>query len=272
MRGIASHSPDAAPTSAAAFPAPTAPKAASYDDDQERYMASQPQQSYEYQAPPQEPVQNQSFFLPGQQPASAYQQTQPQTHYAEPTQTRGFDAADSSAGLRENERTHSSYGDWMAPAAVGAGAGVAGTAAYNHLNNDNEPTAQPQQQQQQDIQPEPIAAGTRDLEDPVSAAPAPSDPTTTTNNIIPIPNYDNASAGTTTNPTNPSIVNTAPTTLNYGPAPTTTTAATNNTTSLGGHESAGAHETGRIFPSVVRHDTDISVSQLHVPGSFPRKN
>ena len=38
---------------------------------------------------------------------------------------------------------------------------------------------------------------------------------------------------------------------------------------LGGLESDGAHQTGAIFPRVVRHDTDMSVSQLHVPGEFP---
>lgn len=40
---------------------------------------------------------------------------------------------------------------------------------------------------------------------------------------------------------------------------------------LGGHEKEGAHETGQFFPQVVRHDTDISVSRLHVPGQFPRQ-
>jgi hypothetical protein len=38
---------------------------------------------------------------------------------------------------------------------------------------------------------------------------------------------------------------------------------------LGGLEREGAHETGAFFPKVVRHDTDMSVSQLHVPGEFP---
>ena len=38
---------------------------------------------------------------------------------------------------------------------------------------------------------------------------------------------------------------------------------------LGGRESKGAHET-RGFP-VVRHDTDMSVSALHVPGEYPKK-
>lgn len=40
-----------------------------------------------------------------------------------------------------------------------------------------------------------------------------------------------------------------------------------STPQLGGLESEGAHETGHL-PKVIRHDTDISVSRLHVPGQF----
>lgn len=40
---------------------------------------------------------------------------------------------------------------------------------------------------------------------------------------------------------------------------------------LGGMEGKGAHETGH-FPTVVRHDTDMSVSALHVPGEYPKRN
>jgi len=48
-------------------------------------------------------------------------------------------------------------------------------------------------------------------------------------------------------------------------------AAAAQTSKLGGLESEGAHETGRLFPSVVRHDTSLSVSALHVPGEFPKR-
>lgn len=40
---------------------------------------------------------------------------------------------------------------------------------------------------------------------------------------------------------------------------------------LGGLEQEGAHETGKLFPAVIRHDTDVSVSRLHIPGGFPPK-
>jgi len=34
--------------------------------------------------------------------------------------------------------------------------------------------------------------------------------------------------------------------------------------------SQNAHFTGRIFPAVIRHNTDVSVSNLHVPGEYPK--
>lgn len=39
---------------------------------------------------------------------------------------------------------------------------------------------------------------------------------------------------------------------------------------LGGLEREGAHETG-TFPRIVKHDTSLSVSRLHVPGTYPKQ-
>jgi hypothetical protein len=50
-----------------------------------------------------------------------------------------------------------------------------------------------------------------------------------------------------------------------------TTAATRTDEGLGGNERQGAHETGELFPRVIRHDTSLSVSALHVPGEFPAR-
>lgn len=54
---------------------------------------------------------------------------------------------------------------------------------------------------------------------------------------------------------------------------TTTTAVRSGSTDehLGGNERVGAHETGELFPRVIRHDTSLSVSALHVPGEFPAR-
>jgi hypothetical protein len=293
LQGIASESPTVA--------APA--RAASYDEDQARYMPYQPQQ--------QAPV-NHSMFLPGQQdlaqqPASAYQP--PVSAYQQPVSTYQQPAT---IDPRENQ-----HADWIAPAAVGAGAGVVGTAAYNHYNNrDRETEMQQQLQEQQptnasnDITPN--AAPTPGVEAAPAVAPvvAPvnnADSTPLTNNAPTDRDLESAPRatgipGSVDNPplaTEPAV--NGGTYLSY-PSETGTGLAGSSSASppvasldqsmngsaaspvtgldkglsgantLGGHEAQGAHETGHIFPKVIRHDTDISVSQLHVPGEFPDRS
>lgn len=50
----------------------------------------------------------------------------------------------------------------------------------------------------------------------------------------------------------------------------TQSTAPTSVSGLGGLESAGAHKTGHVFPAIIRHDTDMSISALHVPGEFPK--
>lgn len=208
-------------------------------------------QPYQSQPPQQAPVQNQTFFLPGQQPTSTYQEPQPAQTQAQPVQHARNTSTDSRASLREHERMHSSYKDWLAPAAVGAGAGAAGTAAYNHHQNSQaEPDAEVQQHQPPT---EPGVAGDRSLDDPMPAAPSTSEPTngTAPNTYLSYPSSAGPDAGLAGS--------------SAAPAPLNGHVASSE---LGGQEARGAHETGRIFPSVVRHDTDMSIGQLHVPGSY----
>lgn len=276
--------------------------AATYDDDAERYMASAPQQQYQSQPAfqQQESVPNQSFFLPGQQadpayqqPASTYQQQQPVSTYQQqpmpsyqqqpastyqpqqPIQPAQAQYESPEPFPRDHERNNSSYGDWMAPAAVGAGAGVAGTAAYNHYNHANEPEPQAQQPlQQQETLPiqDPLVA-----QDPLGA----QDPTSSTRDFSAA--AETPAADNTFTPTPATVSEPAPTAnanangtfLSYPSTADTSTGLTGSSGSpvarldggLGGLEAKGAHETGRIIP-IVRHDTDVSVSQLHVPGEF----
>lgn len=288
LKGIASHSPG------------MTPGAATYDDDQSRYMANP--QSYSAQS------QDQSFFLPGQQhlsqqPASAYQQAQP-TQSAQPT----YDSP------VQHERNQSSYGDWIAPAAIGAGAGTAGAAAYNHYNNDDKSELQRQaateaalvddgglQQQaaaesalvddgglQQQATREaalvddggaPTAAAISNIPSATENTPLANDrDLTSVPAVVPavVPTSDSTPAPITSPPT---ATETSPnaTYLSYpsntgsGIAGSSAIPVSAMDGGLGGLESRGAHETGHIFPSVVRHNTDISISQLHVPGEFPKK-
>jgi hypothetical protein len=269
LRGIASHSPGMTPGAA-----PT------YDDDQARYMAN-PQPYSGQQA-----AQDQSFFLPGQQhlntqPASAYQQQSIQQQSNQPAQ-RTFDSPSA------YERSQSSYGDWMAPAAVGAGAGIAGTAAYNHYKqddtaNNNEPDLQ-QQAAKEAAQIDDSGHEANSTVAPISAFPAPANdaPATASRDIasapaLSTPTYNAPAPSTINDPSIDTQVAGNGTYLSYPSSTGSGLAGSSDTPvspmdgGLGGLESRGAHETGHIFPSVVRHNTDISVSQLHVPGEFPRK-
>lgn len=264
---------------------------ATYDDDQVRYMANQ--QPYSAQ-PQHQPAQDQSFFQPGQQhlsqqPASAYQQAQP----SQPTQPaqQTFDSP-SNYG-----RDQSSSGDWIAPAAIGAGAGVAGTAAYNHYNNrDDQPDLQQQSAResaavddgamQQQAAKESALVDDGGLQQQAAKESALVDdggfnPTPV---AAPIPNSRDIAAANTTTPAPVSPITTQlpstnanatflsyPSNTGTGLAGSSDIPVSPTDGGLGGLESRGAHETGHIFPSVVRHNTDMSVSQLHVPGEFPKK-
>ena len=149
------------------------------------------------------------------------------------------------AGQLDPSADHNSqYGDWMAPAAAGvagAGLGVAAVGAYEH--------------QKQDVAVPP----TDELPPEV---PEKSERRSS------IPSDENVVAfGTTSTATNAQ-------TATDGHVDTATPMATVTPTaadSLGGMEREGAHETGAIFPKVVRHDTEMSVSQLHVPGEYPKQ-
>ena len=137
---------------------------------------------------------------------------------------------------------HSSlYGDWMAPAATGvagAGVGAAAVGAYGRGQDDQDALH--------------TDAVTADAERQINPPP--------TDNVLAFETNKNASESRAGNG-------------DFGnkdmPPPAMTSTLGNE--SLGGLESEGAHETGAVFPAVVRHDTEMSVSQLHVPGDYPNQ-
>jgi hypothetical protein len=308
LKGIASDSPAlASPVS----PGPVSP--ASYDEDQARYMTNPAPSQAQQTAPV-----DLSMFLPGQQdlaqqpmsanqqpvsasqpPASIYQQPastyqQPASTYQQqpaPTYQQPASTPQQPATINPSENQHA---DWIAPAAAGLGAGAAGTAAYNHYNQDREP----ERQQQPITASNNVASNTSpasSAETIPRVAPPPRHPTSSPFNSI-----DTALETTPPGTGLPGSVDNPPlatahatnggTYLSYpaetgtglaGSSATPVTSLNSSSTSpitgldqgssvLGGHEAKGAHETGR-FP-VVRHDTDISVSQLHVPGEFPDRS
>lgn len=268
LQGIASHSPG------------MTPGATNYDEDQARYMANPQTRSAQ--------PQDQSFFLPGQQhlsqqPASVYQQAE----HIQPAQPNH----------NSYQPDQSSYSNWVAPAAVGVGAGAAGAAAYNHYNHDDKSDLQRQAATEAalvddgGVEATPSAAPLNNIPNTMESAPfgAPRDaqsapvitPVGNTATSAPIvAPVGNGTTGTADNKSvAPQVTRNDPNTtyLSYasntasGIAGSSDISAPKLDGGLGGLEARGAHETGHIFPKVIRHDTDISVSQLHVPGEFPKK-
>nr|POE96979.1 phosphatidylinositol 4,5-bisphosphate-binding protein slm1 [Quercus suber] len=228
-----------------------------------------------------EPVQTQAYNLPvgAQQPFTTNQQSflgdQPAAAIGQPA-----------------VRHDSSYGDWLAPAAAGVagiGAGAVGAEAYRHH----------QQQQQQDdaavaqTQVPDTAVPTTTPEGPTSGVTALDDgdrvlvaqPTgMPTAAILPVASLPSTTTSADTAPPisqvlapeSATVTTTAvrpepfsfPSTISQLPA---SSSAIDPPHALGGNEAEGAHETGHLFPRVVRHDTSLSVSKLHVPGEFPKQ-
>lgn len=137
----------------------------------------------------------------------------------------------------EIQRHDSNYGEWLAPAAGGAAAGVAGTTAL-YKNRDRVAA--------DDRQPVGAVSQTSYLDHPEANLNS-EDPLKTPGSTL----SDN------TNITTLSAVSTE-TGVSFGHTP--------NKLSVGG----GPAAPGQAFPGIARQNTDYSVSDLHVPGEYPK--
>ena len=144
--------------------------------------------------------------------------------------------------LPAEEGTTSS--DWIAPAAAGVGvASMAAVAVGAHSEKDQGEVVMPSAEEEKPEVPEKS-----------SLRSSPRDSVTVVANTIP------------TEPT------TGRDAIGAAAPATATTGSVTAAGQLGGLEREGAHETGTIFPRVIRHDTDMSISQLHIPGKFPKQS
>jgi hypothetical protein len=198
-------------------------------------------------------------------------------------------------------------GDWQMPAAAGvaagAGAGVLGAQAYQrHQDNDNAEQTRNSEPVLFSERAEPAAPAVVPIasskEEPKSNGTESTDhPIQTTTNTVPaiatVPtggSQDNTSAPTSdakipestpalledhaaTAPAQPFAVAAADAIGSSDAASTSGDATPTNSSAqeefpLGGNEKEGAHLTGQLFPKVIRHDTDITINRLHVPGEF----
>ena len=146
------------------------------------------------------------------------------------------------------------HNDWIAPAAAGVGvAGMAAVAAGAYTEQEQgEVVGTPEHEKP--VVPEKSTRRSSPPTEPSTTVPATIVPATTVP-ITTVPNTRNIEI-----PTNGSATGVV-----------TADPIVQNERQLGGLESEGAHETGTIFPKVVRHDTNMSISQLHVPGKFPKQ-
>ncbi|EME77800.1 uncharacterized protein MYCFIDRAFT_205303 [Pseudocercospora fijiensis CIRAD86] len=203
-----------------------------------------------------EPVQTQTYSLPAA-PVQPVNQAQPVVPVQQQQPFLGNEPATSFSQVQEPLARHNSgYGDWMAPAAAGAvgiGAGALGAEAYRHHQQEAAVPQQIPMHEQKSL---------RGLNADVDAD-ADADA-----GAFVFPNAVGESQGTE------AMIPNVPPTSKINHAPVVAAPASANSTSvaeapLGGNEKLGAHETGAFFPRVIRHDTELSVSQLHVPGEFP---
>lgn len=141
------------------------------------------------------------------------------------------------------ERHDSTYGEWMAPAAGGAAAGALAVGAYDH-HDQHEQAPPPSQSFAQ----APLSSQTFSPGVPVSA-PGLSESASFTNTVSTLPS-------------------------SFPPS----SANDEKQSFLGGTEVAAVaasgkpQETGQTFPGVSRQNTDFSVSDLHVPGEYPKRS
>jgi hypothetical protein len=209
------------------------------------------QNNADYAYPPQQLNQQQyppSTQAPYINSAPINQQAQPLQMPAQPSQppppTHEPAAIQPSSGFNPSgiERHDSTYGDWLGGAAVGAGGGVLGTAAYNHYHHDQGQNAGGQGPVEQPTQAAPISHA-KAIPTPIpTSIPMSSEPdslATTPATSVDRSFLDGAEAVPAT--ASPKAVNGGPVAVGSG---------------------------FPIHPR--RQNTDFSVSELHVPGEFPK--
>jgi hypothetical protein len=227
-------------------------------NDYDHYQQSVPGQTYDqdvrgygndgaYQAPASLPVQQTSYYAnnpPANPVQTEYQQPIQPVQPIQPIQPPQAYNPEQPLG-----RHGSTYGDWMAPAAGGAAVGALGAGAYAHH--------QQQAQENPQLQPAFDEATQTDL-------PTPQ----------PVPARHPEHTASLTNPAFAPI----PAASEREPDSLATTPSAVHQPFLGGPEtvlpapvSAQAVGSGAsVHPGINRNNTDFSVSELHVPGEYPK--
>ncbi|KAI9666503.1 MAG: hypothetical protein M1821_004439 [Bathelium mastoideum] len=240
-----------------------------------------PEPTQTYKLPPQEAASN-----PNLQPTAPSQtQEQPQT-----TQSFLGGRPDSDTAPHPDPVRHNSlYGDWMAPAAGGAAAGAVGAEAYNkhqldqkpqHLQPDTRPHVEPNDADSEHPIPIPPKSPKRSL-DQLRDSPSP-EAVDGAGGILGTAGGVAVAHGAAAGHKQPQMVaekvsetpladaQTPDSQVPTSPPPVSkVNELEEKSADATGSSTPRAQQTGRIFPKVLRHNTDVTVSDLHIPGEFP---
>ena len=256
----------------------------------------------------QTPVPTQTFVLPISSEAPAHQVQPQQPPQQDLSSARASEAVPAARTLqtpnKEFSRHSSSYGDWMTPAAAGvagAGAGALGAEAYQRHNEQQQPDRDvvPIENDESAFHQQPLNFGgyqPRSTGVPQYYETAPTRAERGDMLRMDSSALDSAETGAAglgagilgeeayrrhqqqkfSPPALTSAVLDAPrSSMSQSTAPDLDSGVSSMTSTppssgLGGLEKEGARPTGNLFPSLLRHNTDMSVSALHVPGEFPK--
>ncbi|PSN62550.1 hypothetical protein BS50DRAFT_577456 [Corynespora cassiicola Philippines] len=191
-----------------------------------------------YQQPP--PIQNQTSYFANHPPPNPAQNNYPNFTQAPYPRQQPYPVENTSV-----QRHDSTYGDWMAPAAGGVAAGALGTEAYRrHQMNQEQNQQQPEETGHANLNHQAVPERHPDHTAPVAAA-------------------------TTSEELEPDSLATTPSAEGkpfLGGAEAVSAAASSKAANGG----PVSQDIAEAFPAVQRHNTDMSVSDLHVPGQYPK--
>ncbi|KAL8702987.1 MAG: hypothetical protein Q9201_003848 [Fulgogasparrea decipioides] len=114
------------------------------------------------------------YIPPGQGPVSPLS---PEDEYGNlPSQQQPQITPKAISFPQQIERHDSKYGDWMAPAAGGTAAGIAGIEAYRHHEQQKEQMQKDPQSALLPVEPEPVAPTSKQFDEPITSQAPPSQP------------------------------------------------------------------------------------------------
>lgn len=175
-----------------------------------------------------------------------------------------------SAGPSSAQDAGSQYGEWMAPIAAGAGGAAVGAGAvhHHHQHQQQQPTSEKPVQHQFDAETAIPGPGESSAPIPVATAPPVNAPTAPRAMSESTTAPSSAVANTTSSGTDIGTLSTVPTSTGY-PATTDGTGMFDANGVFVGPRTAKTEPTHYVLKPSDRSKSNVTISDLHVPGEFP---